>query len=400
MKTKCIMILALLALTSLCACSEESASVNFDLGPSQEMIAKSLVSMGDTARLERVMAKARRGEKIVVVTIGGSITQAAAASAPEKRWANLVAKWWIDKFPNTKVDFINAGIGATASDIGCHRVCDHVLKYKPDFVVTEYAVNDTGSDMAGETMEGIVRQVLKQPNSPAMMLLFTMHWDGQNAQAQHALVGKCYGLPMVSFRNAVWPEFQAGHIKWQDVMPDTIHPNDWGHRCLAAFVTSVLDKVYASLPDDKKLPRIKSLPKPLISDRFEWTSMLNASNTKPCVNNGWAVTDVNMFAQGWETSVPRSTIEFDVEGNTISLMYYRADGDMGIAQAQVDDLPPVSIDASFPGGWGGYSAWKLIAQNLAPGMHKLRITVTPDKAPTSNGHKFQLQAVMVAGRQH
>lgn len=379
-----------------------SASAAFAVTPgepaSNEMIARSQFSIGDTARLQRALAKARRGEKVVVATIGGSITQGAAATTPEKRWANLVGKWWQDRFPKTQIEFVNAGIGATGSNIGSHRAKDHLLKYKPDFVVVEYGVNDPNNELAAETLEGLVRQILKQPNKPAVMLLFMMHPNGDNAQEQHSRIGRHYNLPMVSFRDAFHTEFQSGRLTWQQVLPDGIHPNDWGHAVCASFVGAMLDKVLAALPVDSKLPSIKRVPKPLISDVFERTAMLNASNTKPVSENGWSPAEAWMFGPCWEATEPGSAMEFEVEGTDISVMYFRIKGDMGMAEAQVDGLPPVKLNAWFEADWGGYSNCDLVARNLAPGKHRLRIRVLHETAPLSHGHKFQLQAVMVAGQ--
>ena len=85
------------------------------------LCAQSLVSPGDTARLQRVLAKARRGESVTVAVIGGSITQGASATKPERRYGNLVAAWWRQQFPKAKIKFVNAGIGATGSDYGALR---------------------------------------------------------------------------------------------------------------------------------------------------------------------------------------------------------------------------------------------------------------------------------------
>ncbi|MHB9037139.1 MAG: SGNH/GDSL hydrolase family protein, partial [Armatimonadota bacterium] len=145
----------------------------------QKLADKSIVSSGDASRLLRVMAKAKRGEKVVVGMIGGSITEGALASAPDKCWAALVARWWRDTFPKAKIEFINAGIGATGSDIGAHRAFKHLLKHNPDFVVAEYAVNDITNEACVETLEGLVRQVLNRKNHPALMLLFTMKSLGE-----------------------------------------------------------------------------------------------------------------------------------------------------------------------------------------------------------------------------
>ncbi|MHB0998328.1 MAG: SGNH/GDSL hydrolase family protein [Armatimonadota bacterium] len=390
-------VFSLSAWTAMSAGADSLPNANLPGDPAPEMVSKSLVSMGDTARLQRVMAKARRGEKIVVGTIGGSITQGAAATTPENRWADLTAKWWRDRFPQAKVEFVNAGIGATGSNLGCHRAADHLLKYKPDFVVAEYAVNDPNNQLAAETLEGLVRQVLKQPNKPAMMLFFTMHPDGGNAQEWHSKVGSHYGLPMVSFRDAVLPEFQAGRCKWQDLLPDGIHPNDTGHGYAGKFIGSLLDKVLSAMPSDDKLPRIKRIPKPLISDTFEYTAMFNADSIKPVRNDGWTPASAWGFGNCWESSRPGSTLEFDIEGDTISLAYFRIKGGMGIAEAQIDSNPPMKMNGWFEADWGGYSHWDLITRDLEPGRHRLKIRLLNEKWPQSTGHKFQLQLVMEAG---
>jgi len=362
------------------------------------IFARSLVSMGDTARVQHVLAKARQGEPVVVAAIGGSITAGARASTEANRWGNLVAQWWRERFPKTKIDFINAGIGATGSNIAAHRASAQLLRYHPDFVVAEFAVNDPNNQEAAETLEGLVRQVLSQPNQPGMMLLFTMNNQGGNAQEWHSKVGAHYGLPMVSFRDALWPEIEAGRMKWEDVEGDEVHPNDRGHKYCADFVTAVLDAALAKLPDDKDLPPIPPLPKPLISDVFEHATFFNAETITPTLNEGWKTVEAWPFGKCWEAEAPGSALEFEVEGTAISVVYWKIKRDMGMAEARADDRPPVTLDGWFNADWGGYASWALVARDLAPGKHRVRITVLDQKAEQSTGHRFQVQAVMAAGR--
>ncbi|MGV3757553.1 MAG: SGNH/GDSL hydrolase family protein [Verrucomicrobiota bacterium] len=208
-----------------------------------EAYARSLVSAGDTARLQRVLTTAREGKPIVVGVIGGSITQGAKATKAELRYGNLVAQWWRTNFPNCKVEFVNAGIGATGSNYGALRAGRDLLAKNPDFIVVEYAVNDVNTKEMAETLEGLIRQILKAPNQPAVVMLFTMNKSGNNAQEWHSKVGAHYGIPMVSFRDALWPEIQAGKLKWEDVEADEVHPNDRGHAYAAEFVTRFIDSV-------------------------------------------------------------------------------------------------------------------------------------------------------------
>jgi len=83
-----------LALLFPCPAAEPGESAAF---------ARSVVSGGDTARLQQVLAKARRGEAITVGVIGGSITAGAMASQPEKCYGQLVAAWWRKTFPQAKI---------------------------------------------------------------------------------------------------------------------------------------------------------------------------------------------------------------------------------------------------------------------------------------------------------
>jgi hypothetical protein len=69
-------------------------------GGEASLFSRSLVSTGHLARLEGTLAKARRGELLMIGVIGGSITAGAAASQPEKRYGDRVAAWWRRAFPN------------------------------------------------------------------------------------------------------------------------------------------------------------------------------------------------------------------------------------------------------------------------------------------------------------
>ena len=364
------------------------------------ILQRSLVSMGDTSRLQHVLAKAGRGESVVVGVIGGSITGGAMASTPELAWGSLVAKWWRETFPKAAITFVNAGIGATGSDLGTHRAQAHLLNRNPDVVMVEYAVNDPRAPICTETLEGLLRQILKQPNQPAVLLLFTMDRQGLNAQEFHSVLGRHYGLPMASFRDALWPEIEAHRIAWKDVEADEIHPNDRGHAYCARFLTNICDKVLTELPADEKLPARPMLPEPYTSDLFEQATLYNAGTLQPTQNNNWEVFEDPQFAgfygKGWKSATPGSELEFEVEGAVVSVLFYRIKGAMGIASAHVDDGPSVNMDAWFSADWGGYTPFQLIARDLPPGRHMLRITLLDEKNPSSTGHEFRIYAVLVA----
>jgi lysophospholipase L1-like esterase len=363
------------------------------------ILARSLVSEGNTARLQHVLAKARRGETVTVAVIGGSITAGAKASTGEKNWGSLVARWWRETFPTAKVEFVNAGIGATGSNYAALRAQRDLLSHKPDFVGVEFAVNDGNTKDAAETLEGLIRQILNMPNQPAVMLIFTMHHDGSNAQEWHSKVGAHYDLPMVSFRDALWPEIKEGRMKWEDVEADGVHPNDRGHAYMAQFMTTVIDRVRQALPPDANLPAIPAMPAPLFTDIYEHTALAEGADLQPTANHGWEF-DAKAPGKGaWKTEQPGSVIEFEVTGRVILLTEYHVRGPMGKAKVQVDDLPPTVVDAWFDQTWGGWRCTHTIATGLEPIKHRVRLELLAERNPQSAGNQFMINAVGAAGTQ-
>lgn len=357
--------------------------------------ARSVVSLGETARLQRVMVRAQEGHAVTVAVIGGSITQGAKATRPEKRYGNLVADWWRQKFPKSHVEFVNAGIGATGSNYGALRAGRDLLSKKPDFVVVEYSVNDNDTQASAESLEGLVRQILAQPQQPAVMLFYMMRRGGSNSQAWHGKVGQHYALPAASFRDAIWPEIQAARIKWEDVVADEVHPNDRGHACCAGFITSLLDKTRQELPPQDRLPEIRPLPQPLLSDLFEHTTLCEADVLKPVVNNGWLY---DPATKAWKSDKPGSTIEFEIEGQIVFSMHHVVKGPMGKARVHVDGQPVRELNGWFDQTWGGYRQTNEVARLQAPGKHHVRFELLADKNLGSTGHEFRILGLGTAGR--
>ena len=331
---------------------------------------------------------------VTVGVIGGSITQGASATRPDNRYGNRVAAWWREKFPKAEIKFINAGIGATGSDYGALRAARDLLSQRPDFVITEYAVNDGNTQTAAETLEGLIRQVLKQTNQPALALLFTMNEHGANAQEWHGKVGARYGLPMISYRDALWPEIRAGRMTWRDISPDAVHPNDRGHGYCAQFINHLLNGVLADLPPDDRLPAIPPIPPALLTDRFEHVALREADALQPVKNNGWAY---DAASKSWKSDQPGSVIEFELEGRRFLTMHFVVRGPMGRARVTIDGGPPKELNAWFDQTWGGYRQTNEIGRDLAAGKHRIRFEVLAEKSPQSTGYEFRILGLGAAG---
>ena len=373
------------------------AGASVSAAESPELVARSLVSAGDATRLQHVLARARRGEHLVIGVIGGSITAGAKASRWELNYGSLLTKWFRDTFPGATFDHINAGIGATGSNFGVMRLRRDLLSRRPDLVVVEYAVNDANSRQSAETVEGLVRQILAQPNQPAVMMLFQMGGGGGNAQEWLSKVGAHYHLPMVSFRDAMWPAMQAKQIAWSDVIADEVHPNDRGHAAMAQFLAAAIETVRAALPPDAQIPAIGPVPAPLYSDQWDRAALYEAEGLHPTLNQGFTLDNGHGWDKGWRADQPGSVIEFDLEGTVLYLMQCRVRGPLGMAKITVDDGAPRVVDTWFAPTWGGWRETLELARGLAPGRHKVRVEVLADKNPESTGHEYRLLALGAAG---
>lgn len=349
---------------------------------------RGIVTEGNVSRLAAVMAKARRGEEICVAAIGGSITAGGQNTKdPKNRYIARVADWFTQTFPKAKVRFVNAGIGGTNSLYGAMRVQRDVLSKKPDLVIVEYAVNDNHPvPMFWGSYEGVLRQILSEPQQPAIVQLFFMQRKGENAQETQRMLGRHYDLPMVSFRDAWWPEIYSGRTKWEDMYDDVVHPNDTGHILASELLIELLSKVNAK-PEASTAANHGALPAPMITDFFANCRYTQGTDLKPAQNNGWTQT---VDGSKWESpSKSDGAIEFEFSGNVLFVGY-----DIDAAS---EPFAKFSID--------GGSAQPLktnpnrlpLAENLSPGPHRVRIEIAGSKVPERTAAKVRIWGIGAAG---
>lgn len=347
----------------------------------------------DTTRIYHIMAKARRGEEITIGFIGGSITKGYAASSDSKRWINLVTDWWKTNFPKASINMINAGIGGTGSNIGTFRVKEDLLSHHPDFVIVEFAVNDSLNSYSTETMEGLVRQVLQDPKHPALMMLCLREETGRTAQKYHIPVAQHYHIPFISFANLIDAQVAKDNIPIHSIFADGLHPLDQGMKYIAQFINDELDRIYKNLPSDTKLPAINTkIPEPLTTDLFANVTKFNSATLIAKSNQGWAIN-----TDGWTSETPGSEIVFEVNGNIIALLYSRFKSvNRGKAEVWLDNQKHILLDAHWTDTWGPATIFKLIGENPDNGKHLLHVKIVEEQAEGVTGHYFQILSVLTA----
>lgn len=354
---------------------DPSEIVDPSAGITDKMYSRALTNEGDKARLASAMRKAASGEKVTVGVIGGSITQGSLASRSDNCYASGFFRWWSEAFPNGDFEFINAGIGGTDSYLGVHRVDEQLLSKAPDVVIVEFSVNDTDPVLNKYSYDSLVRKILSADNSPAVILLFTTTDAGFNLQDVHMEIGSAYDLPMISYRDAVYPEIEAETLLWKDISPDNIHPNDNGHRMITQLLGIYLDSVLEELDSIDEAPSAFDMPG-LTNDYYKNAELYNASQITALSSEGFETGQNNLYSLFPDNWIAKEggTIVFNAECRNFGIFFLRTtDGKSGAYEVYVDGEKKGTLDADFTGGWGSYGATKQVLFSKETAEHTIEI---------------------------
>lgn len=264
---------------------------------------------------------------------------------------------------------------------GAMQLQRDVSAKNPDLVIVEWAVNHMpGKDFA-ESCEGVLRQLLRSLRKIAVTELFFMHEDGENAQMWQEILGRHYGLPMVSFRDAWFPELTSGRTPWDDLYADVVHPKDAGQLRASQLLFKLLQ---TSLDGKADSPQATDLPPPVISNAYENCVFSIYESLQPVSNTGWERSSDQKF---WESSKAGDSIEFEFVGQSLFLGYDFEKEQAPEAVFAIDGgkLQPLKEDAHR----------RPIASNLSAGTHRIRIDT--QRKGTASGILGKLKVWGVGG---
>ena len=262
-----------------------------------------IYNLGDRSLIAKLLKKAAAGEEITLAFIGGSITEGGTAkyapsaesgitttfSGENNNLCDWICKWFEDNF-DCKVNKVNAGISATDTIYGIHRLGEDVLIHNPDLVVVEYSVNDTPDLIYKQaSYEAIVRKLLGEKIATVMLSMCVK--AGYSSQNLHEPISDHYRVPMVSFKDAYF-----GNSQFQYLYPDSTHPNMVGHPLTALLVTNLLQKCYEDISDITE--NTNALPKNYVNyeaTRYENPHIADISDIVEGKVDGVTLVDLGSF---------------------------------------------------------------------------------------------------------
>lgn len=351
------------------------------------MTENSLMTLGDTSRMAKVLKKAAAGQEITVGYIGGSITEGLTAGA-EKCWARLSYEALCEMYPDTKINYVNAGLSGTNSTLGIVRAeRDLYSEFTPDIVFVEFAVNNGGEQMDKDSYESLVRKFLEKDNDPAVVLLFTVLKNEYTAQPWMTMVGEYYDLPMISVGNAINPMFHAGLMNWEKYSDDESHPNYWGHELVKDFVVNYFEQV-KEIADAGEDFAIEPLPDDgLFCIAFKDMQLLERDRMNATAEGEFKEADtvITGFNNGWtKRGRKEASVSFTAEFKTLFLVFHCNNGDgFGDAEVYIDGVLVSTVSSNRPGGWGNPEAYIAWSTEGASASHDVVI-----KVPETDSGKY------------
>lgn len=335
--------------------------------------------MANLARLKRCMRRAGQGGELTLGFFGGSITQDCAATVHENCYACRVFRWWEETFPSARFHYVNGGIGGTSSHFGAARAAPDLLMYQPDFVAVDFSVNDTGNDLRAETYEGVLRQILSWPSAPAVVLLNNICYDtGYTDQDCHNELGDWYGLPHVSVRDTIYRRMLAGEFARDQLTPDGLHPNDFGHGLIAGEIIALLERVRAELDVPEEEP---PLPPPRTPNAYEHARRLTIRECSPVLSGFRAdpaekAGHLDCFKNGWIGRRPGDSIRFEVECSCAAVQYRKTVRRPALsARLSLDGGAPILLNGNFDQDWGDCLYLEPVLHHGTAGAHTVEVTV-------------------------
>lgn len=318
------------------------------------MVKRSLMTTGDMTRMANVLKKAEGGGEITVSYIGGSITEGltVAPSHPELCWANLSYEWLCGKYPDAKINYVNAGLSGTPSILGNVRLERDILAHEPDICFVEFAVNDGNAAEYKNAYESLVRTLLTQDKDIAVVLLFTVIKNGHSCQPHMSEIGNNYGLPMISEPDSLGVEFAEGRMTWEDYSDDESHPNERGHEIVRDFVAYYFEQVMAQIDGNTGTVE-KTLPAPVFSDRYVDMRYIDNAVLKPELV-GFEEKDAHSaFHNGWAYKGKEdASMTFTLNCKSLQMIFLANNNKAyGMADIYVDGEVKAHANANMSDGW-------------------------------------------------
>ncbi|REE69683.1 lysophospholipase L1-like esterase [Paenibacillus taihuensis] len=354
--------------------------------------------------------KALEEGQLTVGLIGGSITDA----RPRHNWPEPVIAWLVAQYPQVRIVVENAAIGATGSELAVFRAKRDLIDRGCQLVFIDYAVNDSGepSDKRQRTREGLVRKLLEDGSRDVvfthtfMQSMYAAMSEGgvPDTIAELETLADHYGIGSVWMGLYALEEVRKGRMRWEEWLPDGLHPTHRGSLSYAQSVIAFLEKELYNQHNQRlhqsaapTLHAQRELPTPLHPHHWGDATLLPLTEVRtegPWVIRRWPFYE--WIDQVLETAAVSAKLSFAFEGRGLSLGF-----DFGKTSAEfryrIDGGDWVAISRERP-DWCGDDGWYrdcFLGDDLPAGQHQIELEVVHGDRPECRGTNFRLAHIGV-----
>lgn len=252
---------------------EQQRMQNMLAGEDKSLNEDALYNEGDLTRLAKAMNKSKNGKSVTLLFYGngantGRLMDQANADI---LYSSLVYDWWQTNIGPCEI--IKAGTDNITSITACMRVEHDVLRYEPDVVFLDFAVQDGIKAQAKTNALGydnLVRRILQSKSAPAVVSLMLTGAEQQSytmnpqnatifasAAAEQKKVAKHYDLPIIDFEQSFWDNSvevvevntkkEIPLVCWDNISISNTLMNNDGHAILAGTIKYFFSKVLNKL---------------------------------------------------------------------------------------------------------------------------------------------------------
>jgi hypothetical protein len=344
-------------------------------------------------RLKKALVKG----SVTLGFIGGSITDAKTGT----RWPEYVISWFMENYPEVRINVENAAIGATGSDLAVFRAQRDLVEKNCDLVFIEYAVNDWGTpfEQRKRSREGLIRKLLKEERDLVIVYTFMqeMYKDMMDGKVPHSIaefeeLAEHYNIGSVWIGLHALEEVKKGRMRWEEWLPDGLHPEYRGSLSYAQSVIKFLEKELGAKASKEVIAYGDNLVEPLNNKCWENTYAFPFEEMK--LEGPWSVRrwcHSQWIERVLNTSAPGAKFSFNFKGRglclgidfgkTSSEFRYRLDG--GEWQEVKRERP----------WWVGDMGWyrvECLYDGLEAGTHSFELEVIHGDREECKGTNFNL----------
>lgn len=349
--------------------------------------------------LNNTIHRLKHDKKLTIGYFGGSITEGAGASTPDKCWRSLITAWFREKYPEAEITPIQAAIGGTGSMLGIFRIERDLLSKQPDLVFIEFSVND-GLGNYDEIMansETLVRKIYASNPFAEIIYVHTTTMSisdhiaaggDYTARSAHAAVMRRYGIPQIDVGEILRNKVISTGGDWKTLTRDNVHPNDEGYAIYTAAIEKLLEK---ELDGEGELREVELPPRiSLLSDRTG-AGFVDSFD----IDSDWTRVEKSMCGR-YDHYIESESggLELKFTGRRVGIycMFAKDSGD---------------VIVTLDGAETTYSTWDkyckrfnragtvIFGGELEYGEHVLKLRVSDKKNDESEGHAVRIGAFMV-----